>query len=61
MNHLRAFWPIVDRTSAFITALSILETISKRDNPRTVRIIADKDIVKIIAFLVDGSIAVLIY
>jgi len=38
-NHLLAFCFIVERTSALMIALSMLEIISKRERPRIVRMI----------------------
>src|SRR3989338_3797179 len=38
-NHRLAFWDIVPRTSALMTALSMLLTVSNKHRPMTIRII----------------------
>ena len=53
-NHFLALFPIVERTSALITALSILETISKRESPATTKIIERISILIIIAKTIQG-------
>lgn len=44
-NHLFAFSPIVDRTSALIMALSIEEILSKSTKPETIKTIVNKSII----------------
>ncbi len=43
-NQRLAFFPMVDKTSALITALSIEETVSKRARPKTINVIETKSI-----------------
>lgn len=44
-NHLRACWPMVDKTWALIMALSTDETVSKSTRPATIKIIDKRSIV----------------
>lgn len=55
-NHFLAFLPIVDRTSAFIIALSIEEIVSNKINPQTVSAIANRSIFFIIFYKRVGSL-----
>lgn len=50
-NHFLAFACIVERTSAFITALSMLEIASKRQRPRTITIIVVMLILRFCSFV----------
>lgn len=52
-NHLLALLPIVESTSALITALSMLETTSNKTSPKTTRII---DAISIHVILANSSV-----